>query len=148
MTRPTWDRYFMDLAQHAASRATCSRKHVGCVLVSTTNRVLVTGYNGSISGLSHCDDSGHDMLDGHCARTVHAEANAVADAARRGVALSGSVAYVTALPCWPCAKLLFQAGAHRVVYGEAYRIDDEAAKRTFEAAARLGVRIDHLPLVT
>lgn len=139
--RPSWDAFFMDIAATTATRATCDRKHVGCVLVRD-KRMIAGGYNGSIAGLNHCDDVGHDMHETHCVRTVHAEANAIADAARRGVALEGSTAYVTALPCWPCFKLLAQAGIRAVVYGEAYRLEDELAQRTFEAAGLLGISID------
>lgn len=138
--RPSWDHFFMSIARMTATRATCDRKHVGAVLV-LDRRIVAGGYNGSISGLDHCDDIGHDVLEGHCVRTVHAEANAVADAARRGIALEGATAYVTALPCWLCFKLLVQAGIGTVVYGEAFRIDDEIAKRTFAAAEELGIPI-------
>lgn len=138
--RPTWAAFFMDLATLTATRATCDRKHVGCVLVKD-NRQIAGGYNGSISGLEHCDDIGHDMHESHCVRTVHAEANAIADAARRGARLEGATAYVTALPCWLCFKLLAQAGIRRVVYGEAYRANDELAQRTFVAAEELGISI-------
>ena len=138
--RPSWASYFMDIAALTATRATCDRKHVGCVIVRD-NRIIAGGYNGSISGLEHCDDIGHDMHETHCVRTVHAEANAIADAARRGVALEGATAYVTALPCWLCFKLLAQAGIMRIVYGEAYRSNDELAKRTFKAAELCGIPI-------
>lgn len=143
--RPSWDVYFLEIAALTATRATCDRKHVGAVLVRE-NRILAGGYNGSIAGLNHCDEEGHDMLGGHCVRTVHAEVNAVADAARRGVALAGSTVYVTALPCWPCFKILAQAGTVRVVYAEAYRAEDEQAIRTFDAARALGIPIEHIPL--
>lgn len=121
MTRPTWKQYFMGLAKHAATRATCDRKHVGAVLVRH-NEVLATGYNGSIAGQPHCDDAGHLMEDGHCVRTVHAEANALASAAKRGISVEGSDCHVTAFPCWACFKLLANAGIERVFYGEEYRI--------------------------
>lgn len=136
--RPSWDSFFMDIATRTATRATCDRKHVGALLV-VDKRMIAAGYNGSIAGLYHCDDVGHDMHETHCVRTVHAEANAVADAARRGVATAGATAYVTALPCWPCFKLLAQAGIRAVVYGEAYRAEDD--RRTFAAAKALGIAI-------
>lgn len=142
MTRPSWDEYFMDIARKAATRGTCDRKQVGCLLVHD-RRIIATGYNGSISGTAHCDDIDHDMVESHCVRTIHAEANAVADAARRGVSLLGSTAYVTALPCWNCFKLLVQAGIKRVVYDEPYRATDELAKRVFEAAYRLAIPLEH-----
>lgn len=136
-TRPTWDEYFMGLARLAATRATCDRLHVGAVLVRD-RRVIATGYNGSLPGLPHCDDVGHDLVDGHCVRTSHAEANAVQQAARHGVSVDGATLYVTAFPCWPCARMVFGAGVRRIVYADAYRID----ARVLAAAESMGVAID------
>lgn len=124
MTRPSWDEYFMGLARHASTRATCDRKHVGAVLVRD-RRVLATGYNGSMRGSSHCDEAGHLIVAGHCVRTVHAEANAVASAAGDGIGVRGADCYVTAFPCFGCFKLLANAGIRRVMYAEAYRVDDQ-----------------------
>lgn len=109
----------MDVALIAARRATCDRAQVGCVL-ALNNRIVATGYNGSLSGTPHCDDVGHLLVDGHCVRTVHAEANALADAAARGAAVSGSTAYCTHSPCHYCLKLLLAAGIRRVVYNSPY----------------------------
>ncbi len=134
--RQTWDHYFMTLAQHASTRATCDRLHVGCVLVHDRD-VIATGYNGSVSGMPHCDDVGHDLQDGHCVATVHAEMNALCMAARRGHATQGSTCYVTHLPCWLCFKLLVQAGVVRVVYREAYRPDP----RVQEVAQARGIAL-------
>lgn len=120
ITRPSKDQYLMALARAAATRATCDRRHVGCVLATQDGHVLGTGYNGSPRGEAHCDDVGHMLVDGHCRRTIHAEANAVAHCARRGVSTAGCVAYVTCRPCPPCAMLLAAAGCVRVVYDEAY----------------------------
>jgi len=133
----------MDIATQVATRATCDRKHVGAV-ITINKRIIATGYNGSISGLGHCDDIGHDMHDTHCVRTVHAEANAVADAARRGAALMSGTAYVTALPCWLCFKLLAQAGINRIVYKEAYRAEDELARRVVDSAKESGISLELL----
>jgi dCMP deaminase len=119
MTRPSWDAYFLQLAQLAATRSTCERAAVGCVL-TIDKRIVSTGYNGSPAGLPHCDTVGHWLVDNHCLRTVHAEANAIADAARRGVAVAGATAYVTHVPCINCAKLLVSAGVARIVYGATY----------------------------
>lgn len=130
--RSTWDHYFMRMAREASTRATCDRKHVGAVIVRDKS-VLATGYNGSIRGLPHCDDVGHLMIDNHCARTVHAEMNAIAQAARNGTSIDGSTIYVTAFPCLGCMKVLANAGIVRVVYGELYRLDPESA-RMAEAA--------------
>jgi dCMP deaminase len=142
--RPDWDEYYMQIARYTAVRATCNRKHVGCV-ITVGNRVVAGGYNGAPAGLDHCDDAGHDMVDTHCIRVVHAEANTVADAARRGVSLNRGTVYVTAMPCWPCFKLLVQAGIKKVVYSEAYRIEDKEMKRVFAAAQKLDIGILHLP---
>lgn len=120
MERPSWDEYFMDLAYTVSKRATCPRKRVGALAVHG-RRVLVTGYNGSLPGAPHCDDVGCAMEDGHCVRTVHAEANAVMQAAAYGVRLEGCTVYTTASPCWPCMKLLMRAGTKRIVYAEEYR---------------------------
>lgn len=136
--RVSWDRYFLDIAQAAASRATCDRAHVGCVIVQPeTKSVIATGYNGSIRGEPHCDDIGHDMVENHCVRTIHAEINAVVAAARAGARVEGATAYVTHFPCWPCFKMLVNAGIKRVVFGEKYR-DDE---RVREASMRLGIEV-------
>ena len=133
--RADWDEYFMQIAQVVASRATCDRKHVGALLVRDRT-ILSTGYNGSIRGLPHCDDAGHMMEGGHCVRTVHAETNAIVQAARNGVRIDGAGIYVTASPCWNCFKLIANAGIRRIVYGEFYR--DE---RIFDVARRLGIAL-------
>ena len=83
--RVSWDEYFMRIAKEVSTRATCSRKLVGAVIVSNDRHILSTGYNGSIPGTPHCDDVGHLMENSHCVRTCHAEANAVSQAARNGV---------------------------------------------------------------
>jgi dCMP deaminase len=138
--RASWDEYFMAIARQVATRSTCDRKHVGAVIVRE-KMILTTGYNGSIRGLSHCDDEGHMMEDGHCVRTVHAEANAIVQAARNGVRLEGAHIYVTASPCFGCYKLIANAGMKRIVFGEFYR--DE---RIFKLSEQLGIKLDHLPI--
>lgn len=120
MPRLSWDEYFMTIAYQVASRATCDRKHVGAVIVRD-KAILSTGYNGSIRGLGHCDDEGHMMDNGNCVRTVHAEANAIAQAACNGVRIGGSSIYVTASPCWICFRLIANSGIERIVFGEFYR---------------------------
>lgn len=125
----------MNIAREVATRSTCDRKHVGAVIVRD-KCILATGYNGSIRGLGHCDDDGHMMVDGHCVRTVHAEANAIVQAARNGVRIDGASIYVTASPCWNCFKLIANAGLMRVCFGEFYR-----DPRIFEVAQRLGVEL-------
>jgi len=141
-TRPraSWDEYFMSIAQVVATRSTCPRKYVGSVIVR--NRIILsTGYNGSIRGMPHCADVGHMMEDGHCVATVHAEANAIIQAARNGVNIDGATCYVTASPCWNCFKQLANAGIVRIVYGEFYRDD-----RIFEVARQIGIELVHVPL--
>lgn len=118
--RADWDTYFMNIARQVATRSTCDRKHVGAVIVRDRT-ILSTGYNGSIRGLDHCDDVGHLMDAGHCVRTVHAESNAIAQAARHGVRLDGSEIYITASPCWSCFRLVANAGIVKIFYGEFYR---------------------------
>jgi dCMP deaminase len=118
--RADWHTYFMNIARQVATRSTCDRKHVGAVIVRAKT-ILSTGYNGSIRGLAHCDEVGHLMEDGHCVRTVHAEANAIAQAARNGVAIDGAEIYITASPCWGCFRLLANSGIQRIYYGEFYR---------------------------
>lgn len=140
--RASWDEYFMAIARVVATRSTCDRKHVGAVIVRD-RIILATGYNGSIRGLAHCDDAGHLMEDGHCVRTVHAEANAIAQAARTGVRIEGAGIYVTASPCFGCFKLIANTGMTRIVFGEFYR--DE---RIFEFSRELGMELVHLPEVS
>ncbi len=138
--RSSWDQYFMAIARQVASRATCDRKHVGALLVRDRT-ILSTGYNGSIRGLPHCDDVGHMMENGHCVATVHAEANAIIQAAKNGVRIDSeahnpTTLYTTASPCWPCFKLIANSGVRRIVYGEFYR-----DPRIFEYAARLELEL-------
>ena len=118
--RVNWEDYFMNIAKEVASRSTCNRKHVGAVIVRNKT-ILATGYNGSISGLGHCDEDGHDMVNGHCVRTIHAEANAIVQSARNGVAIDESEIYVTASPCYDCFKLIANSGIKKVFFGEFYR---------------------------
>ena len=138
--RAGWDEYFMAIATQVATRSTCSRKHVGAVVVRE-RMILATGYNGSLSGAEHCDDVGHLMVDGHCVRTIHAEANALVQAARNGVRTEGGGIYVTASPCFGCFKLIANAGIKRIVFGEFYR--DE---KIFEFSQQLGIELSHLPV--
>ncbi|NUQ70122.1 MAG: dCMP deaminase family protein [Chthonomonadales bacterium] len=125
-TRPTWDEYFMEIAQVVATRATCPRRSVGAVIV-LDRRILTTGYNGAPRGLSHCPPEGpmHDwprgcMINGHCVRAVHAEQNAIVQAALNGVSTRGSTLYVTCQPCNSCAKMIVNAGILKVVFDGDY----------------------------
>ncbi len=138
-SRRSWDSYFMEIAEVVASRATCDRKHVGAVIVRGRT-ILSTGYNGSIRGLPHCSEVGHMIEDGHCVRTIHAEINAIIQAAKNGVCIDGGTIYTTASPCWPCFKAIANAGIHSIVYREFYR--DE---RIFEVAQALGMEMRRVP---
>jgi dCMP deaminase len=128
----------MNIAQEVATRSTCSRKHVGSVIVRDKT-ILSTGYNGSLRGLPHCDEAGHEMENDHCVRTVHAEANAIVQSAANGVRIEGSEIYVTASPCYNCFKMIANAGIRKIYYGEFYR--DE---RIREHAEELEIELVHL----
>lgn len=121
--RPTWDQYFVIQSYWASSRSSCHRLNVGCVIVNN-NRVISTGYNG------HIPNSPHDSVvrDGHEQMTIHAESNAVADAAKRGVSLQNSTAYVTHSPCIICAKLLIASGIKEIIFSEKYKFDELTIK--------------------
>lgn len=117
VARPKWDVYFMRAAYLAATRASCDRKHVGAIIVSPDHRVVATGYNGAPAGMASCDDVGHQMVENHCVRTLHAESNAIDYAGRSA---QGCSLYVTVTPCWDCAKRIINAGVLRVIYDEHY----------------------------
>jgi dCMP deaminase len=133
--RASWDEYFMNIATVVASRSTCPRKYVGSVIVREKT-ILSTGYNGSIRGLPHCSDVGCLMEDGHCIATVHAEANAIIQAAKNGVSIEGAEIYTTASPCWPCFKLIANSGLRGVYFGEFY--SDEPS---IEVAKNAGIAL-------
>ncbi|HPE34394.1 MAG TPA: cytidine/deoxycytidylate deaminase family protein [Bacteroidales bacterium] len=146
--RPSWDEYFMELANAAAKRATCDRGRSGCVIVRDKH-VLVTGYVGSPMGLPHCDDVGHLMKkvyheDGritqHCVRTVHAEQNAICQAARLGIALENGTLYCKMTPCRTCAMLIINCGIKRVVCDKKYH-DGAESEEMFKQA---GITLDYL----
>lgn len=121
--RPSWDAYFMATALLMASRSSCARLNVGCVIVSggsQKNRIVAAGYNGFLPGAPHTSR----VRDGHEQATVHAEQNAISDAARRGVSLDGSTVYVTHFPCINCAKILAAAGIGCIKYHRDYRNDE------------------------
>ena len=139
--RVGWHTYFMNIARQAATRSTCDRKHVGAVIVRDKT-ILSTGYNGSIRGLPHCDDVGHLMEGGHCVGTVHAEANAIIQAAKNGVRIDGAELYTTASPCWSCFKLIANAGIRTIYYGEFYR-----DTRSVEVARTVGIDLIDLSAV-
>jgi dCMP deaminase len=134
--RPSWDEYFMATAVLIASRSNCERLHVGCVIVTggeRRNRLVAAGYNGYLPGTPHISH----VRDGHEQATVHAEQNAVADAARRGSSVEGCVAYVTHYPCINCAKILAAAGIAEIKYHEDYSNDPLVAPVLAEAGVRV-----------
>jgi len=146
--RPTWDEYFMEVARTIAKRATCDRGRSGCV-IARDNQILVTGYVGSPAGLPHCDDVGHLMrkmihADGsitqHCVRTVHAEQNAICQAAKKGISIAGGTVYCRMTPCRTCAMLLINCGIVRVVCEKHYH-DENDSLEMFRTA---GIKIEHL----
>jgi dCMP deaminase len=108
---------------------------VGAVIVRD-RCILATGYNGSVRGLDHCDEAGHMMVDGHCVRTIHAEANAIIQAASHGTPIDGAGIYVTASPCWNCFKMVANVGIKRIVFGEFYR-----DQRIFDVSERLDIEL-------
>ena len=128
MSRKNWKDYFMEITELVASRSTCDRAFVGCILVNSDNRIVSTGYNGSVSGSAHCDDLGHTMRDGHCIATIHAEMNALLYCAKEGISVKNCTAYVTHFPCLNCTKALIQAGIKQIYYKHDYRIDDYAVE--------------------
>ncbi len=127
MPRPSWDEYFMSITEQVGQRSTCTRRHIGAVIVKD-KRILATGYNGVPSGLAHCEDVGclreqlgipsgtqHELC-----RGIHAEQNAVIQAARHGIAIDGATVYCTHQPCVLCAKILINAGITEIIYQNAY----------------------------
>ena len=126
--RQPWSEYFMELAEKLATRSTCDRAHVGAVIVNDDNRIVSTGYNGSIPGNPHCDDIGHTLREGHCIATVHAEINAILYCAKEGIALKNTTLYVTHFPCINCTKSIISSGIKTVFYKNDYRVDEYALK--------------------
>ena len=146
--RPSWEDYFIEVMETVAKRATCDRGRSGCV-IARANFLLVTGYVGAPAGLPHCDEAGHLMKnvthgDGHvsqhCKRTVHAEMNAIAQAARLGVRIEGATLYCRMTPCRDCAMVIINAGIKRVVAQKHYHAGDETIEM-FQAA---GLQFDLL----
>ncbi len=131
LTRPGWDAYFMEIAHTVATRATCPRASVGAVL-TRDHRILTTGYNGAPRRVAHCTEVGCLLVNEHCQRATHAEANAIVQGALHGVGLADATAYCTHQPCTNCSKLFISAGVERIVYEHAYP-DPVAAELLAEA---------------
>ena len=146
--RPSWDDYFMEVADAISRRATCDRGRSGCV-IARDKQLLVTGYVGSPKGLPHCDDAGHQMKkviheDGHitqhCVRTVHAEQNAICQAAKRGISIDGATLYCRMTPCRTCAMLIINCGIIRIVCENRYHSADESEDMFKQA----GIQLDYV----
>jgi dCMP deaminase len=146
--RPTWDEYFMEVCRAIAKRATCDRGRSGCV-IARDNQLLVTGYVGAPRGLPHCDDVGHQFkkvqhedgsISQHCVRTVHAEQNAICQAAKRGISIDGATLYCKMTPCRTCAMLIINCGIKRVIAEKRYH-DSADSVEMFKQA---GVILEHL----
>lgn len=145
--RPDWDEYFLGLIEHVGSRATCSRGRSGCV-ITRDRQILCTGYVGSPPGFDHCDDVGHLFRnviedDGvertHCVRTVHAEQNAILQAARMGIELAGATLYCTMEPCRTCAMFIVSVGIDRVVCQFRYHAGSDTRQIMAKAGVHLSV---------
>ena len=147
MKRPTWDEYFMEMAELTAKRATCSRRQVGAV-ITRDNRAVATGYNGAPRGQAHCEEKGgclrqklgvpsgqrHELC-----RALHAEQNAIISAASMGNAIEGGTIYITHQPCVICAKMIVNAGIKRIVVREGY--PDELSMEILDEA---GLKVERL----
>ena len=137
--RPSWDEYFMEITQQVAKRSTCMRRHVGAVIVKD-KRILATGYNGAPSGFAHCSETGCMRENLHIpsgerqeiCRGLHAEQNAIIQAALHGVSVAGADLYGTHQPCITCAKMIINAGIKRVICFDSY--PDELARSFLEQA--------------
>jgi len=145
--RPTWDEYFMEMANSVSKRATCDRGKSGCV-ITRSKQILVTGYVGSPAGFAHCDEAGHQMKDithedgavtSHCMRTIHAEQNAICQAAKLGISIAGSTVYCRMTPCRTCAMLIINCGVKRVVCERKYHAGGESEEMFKQA----GIVLDY-----
>ncbi|MCF3941826.1 ComE operon protein 2 [Oceanobacillus alkalisoli] len=148
MERISWDQYFMAQSHLLALRSTCERLMVGATIVRD-KRIIAGGYNGSVSGSVHCADEGCYVIDGHCVRTVHAEANALLQCAKFGVPTEGADVYVTHFPCLQCCKQLIQSGIRTVYYAEDYRNHPYAIELFNETGVKtVKVALDYLTFDT
>lgn len=147
MSRPSWDEYFLKVVDTVSERSTCDRGKAGAVVVKD-KRILSTGYAGSPPGQPHCDDVGHlmrrvvdedDNISQHCVRTIHAEANALVQAAKFGIPVEGATLYTRFEPCYACAMLIVGAGIRRVVARRKYHAAEESRKLLRNANIELTV---------
>lgn len=142
MKRPPWDEYFLGILPAIAARASCDRGRSAAIIVDSDNNIISTGYVGAPSGLPDCYEAGHDLRvydsSVHCVRTIHAELNAILNAAKKGVPCKGATLYCTMVPCHNCSKAIIQCGIKRVVAISDYQ-RSEYAKENF---TRVGVALD------
>jgi len=150
--RPSWDDYFMEVANAISKRATCDRGRSGCV-IARDRHLIVTGYVGSPIGFDHCDEAGHDLkrvtdengvTTEHCVRTVHAEQNAICQAAKLGVSLDGATIYTRMTPCRTCTMLLINCGIKRVVCERKYQKAAESEEMLAHANVELIYKYDEV----
>jgi dCMP deaminase len=150
--RPSWDDYFFEIADTVSKRATCNRGKSGCVIVKD-KRILVTGFVGSPSGFPHCDDIGHQMkklmhenghVTEHCMRTIHAEQNAICQAARQGISLDGATLYTRMTPCRTCAMLIINCGIKKVFCERKYHAGSESESMFIEAGIQFGYKYQEI----
>ena len=150
--RPSWDDYFMEVANSISKRATCDRGRSGCV-IARDKQILVTGYVGSPTGFAHCDEVGHQIkrlthengeVTEHCMRTVHAEQNAICQAAKIGVSIAGATIYTRMTPCRTCAMLLINCGIKRVVCERKYHQGAESEEMFAAAGVELDYKFDEV----
>jgi len=150
--RPSWDDYFMEVANTISKRATCDRGRSGCV-IAKDRRLIVTGYVGSPMGFAHCDEAGHEIKrvtheDGtvtqHCMRTVHAEQNAICQSAKLGVSIDGATIYTRMTPCRTCTMLLINCGIKRVVCERKYKNAAESEAMLAEAGVSISYKHDEV----
>lgn len=146
--RPSWDEYFMEVMEAVSKRATCDRGRSGCV-IAKDKQIVSSGYVGSATGDEHCDDVGHLMqkrlntdgtISDHCVRTVHAEQNAICQAAKKGISLDGGTLYCRMTPCPVCAKMIINCGIKRVVCERKYH-DGVVSEKLFK---KCGIKIEHI----
>ena len=142
MERIPWDQYFMGQSVLLSLRSTCTRLTVGATIVRD-KRIIAGGYNGSVSGGTHCIDEGCYVVDNHCVRTIHAEMNAILQCAKFGVPTEGAEIYVTHFPCLQCTKMILQAGIKKIYYLKDYR-NDEYALNLIE---QVGATVEKVTLV-
>ncbi len=139
--RKSWPKYFIDIAKTVAERSTCDKLSVGAVIVKG-NRILCTGYNGALPGREHCDEIGHDLDEqGHCVRVIHAEQNAICQAAKYGINLSRSSIYVTHSPCFQCYKLIMASGIIEIQWDKNYHYNKRMNSYMYKRQG-LGIQIE------